>query len=254
MKHTTFRRAMNTGAAVTASTAVLLLAGVTAASAHVGVTPDKTEANSYALLTFAVPHGCEGSPTTKVTITLPEQIDQVTPTVNPNWTVAKVTEKLAQPKKLATRNSITERTSKVVYTAKTPLPDGYRDTLVLSLKVPDAAGTTLIFPTLQNCEKGQTDWSQVAKEGQDPETLDAPAPSFEITAASATSSEHGTGHGTDQDSTATAATSPASTDDGGASGRSWAGLLAGLAGLVMGGAALFKSVRSRRAAGATSAK
>ena len=42
-----------------------MLAGVTAASAHVGVTPDKTDANSYALLTFGIPHGCDDSGTTK---------------------------------------------------------------------------------------------------------------------------------------------------------------------------------------------
>ena len=59
-----------TATAVAGSTAALVLAGISSASAHVGVTPDKTTANSYALLTFGIPHGCEKSGTTKVTITL----------------------------------------------------------------------------------------------------------------------------------------------------------------------------------------
>lgn len=48
-----------------------------------------------------------------------------------------------------------------------------RDALVLSVKLPDAAGKTIYFPTLQTCEQGQTDWSEMAKEGQDPHDLKA---------------------------------------------------------------------------------
>ncbi len=149
-------------------TAALMLAGISGASAHVGVTPDKTTANSYALLTFGIPHGCEESGTTKVTITLPAELNDAQPTVNPNWTAEKVTEQLAEPKKLADGTSITKRTSQIVYTAKAPLEPALRDALVLSVKLPDVAGKTLYFPTLQNCEVGQTDWSQLPAEGPGP--------------------------------------------------------------------------------------
>ena len=54
-----------------------------------------------------------------------------------------------------------------------------------SVKLPDVAGKTLYFPTLQNCEVGQTDWSQLPAEGQDPHSLKAPAPSVTVTAAAA---------------------------------------------------------------------
>ncbi len=116
-------------------------------------------------------------------ITLPAELNDAQPTVNPNWTVEKVTEQLAEPKKLADGTSITKRTSQIVYTAKAPLDHDLRDALVLSVKLPDAAGTTLHFPTLQSCETGQTDWSEIAKDGQDPHSLKAPAPSITITAA-----------------------------------------------------------------------
>ena len=144
-----------------------MLAGLPAASAHVEATPDKTAANSYALLTFAIPHGCNTSGTTKMTITLPAELNDAQPTVNPNWTAQKVTEQLPAPKKLANGTSITKRTSQIVYTAKAPLDPELRDTLVLSVKLPDTAGKTLYFPTLQTCEQGQTDWSQIPQEGQD---------------------------------------------------------------------------------------
>ena len=118
-------------AAGLAGGAVLALAAVPlAASAHVTVTPSGTAAGSYTVLTFAYSHGCEGSPTTAIAIDIPESIASVSPTLNPNYTIEKVADG--------------DRTSQVVYTAITPVPDGYRDTIELSLQLPeDAAGETL---------------------------------------------------------------------------------------------------------------
>ncbi|NUU30282.1 YcnI family protein [Arthrobacter sp. C9C5] len=218
-----------------------MLAGISGASAHVGVSPDKTTANSYALLTFAIPHGCEESATTKVAITLPPELDDAQPTVNPNWTAAKVTEKLTAPKKLADGSSITKRTSQIVYTAKTPLSPELRDALVLSVKLPDAAGKTLYFPTLQSCEVGRVDWSQVPAEGQDAHALKSPAPSLTVTAAAAATEADGhDAHGAEPAGSVTAAHASATNDDGGQA-RSWAGLVAGVGGLVLGGLALLRS-------------
>jgi periplasmic copper chaperone A len=234
------RRALKSSAA-TGGAALLLLAAAGGAAAHVGVTPDKTSANSYALLTFAVPHGCDESGTTKVAITLPPELNDAQPTVNPNWTVEKVTEQLAEPRKLADGTSITKRTSQVVYTAKAPLEHQLRDTLVLSVKLPDAAGTTLYFPTLQTCEAGQTDWSEIAKDGQDPHSLKAPAPSVTVTEATGDG-----GHGTEH----AAAVTDGGADDG-AEARSWAGLAAGVGGLVLGGSAFVRSARRNNPAGSS---
>ena len=64
----------------------LALAAPLAASAHVSVTPSDTAAGSYTVLSFAVGHGCDGSPTTKLSFDIPEEIVAVTPTVSPNWT------------------------------------------------------------------------------------------------------------------------------------------------------------------------
>lgn len=225
-----------TATAVAGGTAALMLAGISGASAHVGVTPDKTTANSYALLTFGIPHGCEESGTTKVTITLPAELNDAQPTVNPNWTVEKVTEQLAAPQKLADGTSITKRTSQIVYTAKAPLEPALRDALVLSVKLPDAEGKTLYFPTLQNCEVGQTDWSELPAEGQDPHSLKAPAPSVTVTAAVAAAG-HGAPAASASGTTAETVRAAAVGDDG-AQARSWAGLVAGLGGLALGGLAL----------------
>lgn len=239
MNTSTLRRALTTVAAAAGTTALLLTAAG-GASAHVGVTPDKTAANSYALLTFGIPHGCEESGTTKVAITLPAELNDAQPTVNPNWTVEKVTEQLAEPRKLADGTSITKRTSQIVYTAKAPLAHDLRDALVLSMKLPDAAGTTLYFPTLQTCETGQTDWSEIAKDGQDPHSLKAPAPSITITAAASTD-----GHGAAETTPHSAEQASAVTNTG-AEARSWAGLAAGVGGLALGGIAIARSGARRK--------
>ncbi|MCA4134412.1 YcnI family protein [Arthrobacter sp. M4] len=249
MKNTFLRRALTAGGAVT-GTAALLLAGIPAASAHVSVNPDKTSAGSYALLTFGIPHGCDNSATTKVAISLPEELADATPTVNSNWTVEKLVQTLPEPKKLADGTSITKRTSQIVYTAKAPLDPHLRDTFVLSVKLPDAAGKTLYFPTLQSCQQGQTDWSEIPKEGQDPHSLKAPAPSVAVTAAA---SEAGEGHGaTNSGATVHSGTEQASSvSSSGAEARSWIGLIAGVAGLGLGGLALFRRARSTQPAGAS---
>ncbi len=238
MNNSTLRRAL-TATATAGGTAALMMAGLAGASAHVSVTPDKTTANSYALLTFGVPHGCDTSGTTKLTINLPEDLTDATPTVNPNWTVEKVTQTLPAPKKLADGTSITKRTSQIVYTAKASLDPHLRDALVLSVKLPDAAGKTLYFPTLQNCEQGQTNWAEIPKDGQDPHSLKAPAPSVAVTAAAAAAAD---GHVAASISTEQAA----SVTDDGSQARSWAGLFAGVAGLGLGGAAFFRG-RSAKA-------
>jgi uncharacterized protein YcnI len=231
-----------------ALTTGLVVVGAGAAAAHVTVIPDTTDAGAYALLTFGVPHGCGDSPTTKVSIQVPEQIVTVTPTVNPGWDVEKVMEDLAEPVDDGHGGQYTERVAEVVYTARTPLPDGYRDALVLSLKLPDAAGDTLVFPTVQECAEGESAWVQVPAEGEDGHDLELPAPLFELTSA------EGDGHAADEtatetvadDAEAAASDAPASAEssassDGPAAALTWTALVLAAAGLVLGALGFVRS-------------
>jgi uncharacterized protein YcnI len=209
--------------------AALALAAAPAA-AHVTITPSTTTAGSYAVLTVSVPHGCDGSATTKIAIDLPEAIYAVTPTRNPFWTVEKAMEQLDEPITDAHGNEITERVDQVVYTARTPLPDGQRDTFELSLQLPDAEGETLALPVVQGCEEGETGWTEVAAEGQDAEELEHPAPLVTISAA------EGDGHGgAEPEADAEAA------DDEDGNGLALAGLGTGIVGILVGGVALGRS-------------
>lgn len=159
--------------------AALLAAGA-GASAHIVVDPGEAGAGESALLTFAFSHGCDGSPTTEVRIQIPESIPSVSPTINPGWDVDKVMETLAEPIEGSHGEQITERVAEVVYTAKTPVADGYRDTFVLSLTLPETPGEMAYFPTIQTCETGETAWIEIPAEGQDHDDLESPAPAVEI--------------------------------------------------------------------------
>ena len=240
------RPAVRLGAVVAAAGLVTL--GVAApASAHVSVSASESGAGSYSVLTFSVPHGCDGAATTKIAIQVPEGINSVTPTRNSLYDVKKTMQELDPPVADAHGNEITERVSVVTYTARTPLPDGYRDTMELSLQLPDAAGETLAFPVVQSCTKGQTAWTEVAAEGDDAE-LDHPAPLVTITEA-----VDGGHHGADtDDETAENASvtresveqlSAGSTSDSDGNGLAVAGLVAGVLGLLAGGVALARSGR-----------
>ncbi|WP_164863422.1 YcnI family protein [Agromyces sp. LHK192] len=217
---------------------LLALAAPLSASAHVGVTPSSTAAGSYTVLGFSIPHGCGDSPTTKVTFTIPEGINSVTPTVNPNWTIAEVSEELPEPIVDSHGASVVERDAQVVYTAITPLDAHQRDVLELSLQLPeDAEGEDLVFPVLQECVEGTTDWSQVAEEGgEEPES---PAPVITVTAAEG----DGHGHGADEEAAepissehdhgAEAESASTSSDDAVARWLAVGGIAVGAVGIVL---------------------
>ncbi|WP_096422427.1 DUF1775 domain-containing protein [Microcella alkaliphila] len=160
----------------------LALAAPLSASAHVSASATSTAAGSYTVVAFSVPHGCEASPTEVVTISMPESVPSVTPTVNPNWSVEKQFEDAADP----------NRVTAVVYTAiAEPLAADLRDVFELSFRVPDdAEGESLEFPTVQTCTEGTAEWV-----GDD-------VPAFTVTAATGDAHGHGaseTGAATDDD-------------------------------------------------------
>jgi uncharacterized protein YcnI len=169
-------------AAIAATAAALAV--VPPAFAHVTVSPSEAAADGYALLTFTVPHGCEGSPTTSIAVKIPEGINAATPEAVPGWTVAKRMQKLDPPAPDGHGGTIPERVDTVTWSGG-PLPDGELTQFGLSVRLPAAAGETLAFPVVQTCVKGATGWVETAADGEDPESLEHPAPLVALTAADA---------------------------------------------------------------------
>ncbi|MCW2786054.1 MAG: hypothetical protein JWP74_2571 [Marmoricola sp.] len=242
-----FRRATRTtGIAAVLVGGAFALAGP--ASAHVTISPPAGNAGEYTIATVSVPHGCDGSATTRVAIQVPKELVSITPTRNPFWTVSKKMEHLSTPVKDSEGNEITERVAQVVYTAKTPLPDGYRDAFDLAFQVPKLTGKTIYFPTIQTCEKGQTAWVQIAPKGAD--EPEYPSPSLLILPPAPGETDDGDIDPTVADAAQLqgdkAAPSAASTIEKSTDGSSTLGITgaaAGFLGLALGAAALARTRR-----------
>ncbi|PZE23999.1 MULTISPECIES: YcnI family protein [unclassified Curtobacterium] len=243
------RKRLVAGTAATVGiTAALVLGTAAAASAHVEATATDTAADSYTTLTFSVPHGCDGSPTTALTFHVPRSVIDVTPTVNPNWTITKATEPYTSKQSASDDEDPADagtRVTSVTYTATTPLAADERDTFQLSLSLPDGKpGTIVAFPVTQTCVTGSTEWDQVQKAGQD--EPEHPAPAVTLTAAipgadddddhaqeHASDAATGSASGTEASGTETSGTGSAGGDtDLVARGLGIAGLVVGAVGVV----------------------
>jgi uncharacterized protein YcnI len=222
------RRTLTVGATLTtAGSAVLLLATAGSTAAHVSASPSEAPAGASTVIELSTSHGCDGSPTTQIAVEIPEGVLSVRPTVVAGWEIEVVEETLAEPIDDGHGGQMTERTASVTYTAvDEPLEDGLRQVWPISMKMPDAPGTTVHLPVVQTCEVGETAWITIAADGaEEPET---PAPSVALVAAAI-------------DAEPVAATDG---DDADGTGLAIAALVVGGLGLAVGGAALARG-RSR---------
>ena len=157
------------------------LACASAASAHVTVQPADAPADSYAQLTFTVPHGCNGSATRALRIKLPDGILSAKPQMKPGWKVEIKTRKLDAAVAGPHGKSVTEVVDEVDWRGG-PLPDNLYDTFGLVVRLPDRIGQTLYFPAVQECEQGVERWIEIPSAVQSVDKLRAPAPAVRLKA------------------------------------------------------------------------
>ena len=157
---------------IIATAFVAVLSIPATAAAHVFIEQADQPADGYPLLDVLVPHGCDESPTTSVTVSIPKSVPTVTPQRNPLWTIS--TKEGPKDEVELFGETITEGVSEVTWTAKEPLPPDQLDVLGLEAKLPNTAGGPVFFPTIQKCEQGQTAWIQTPAEGQTEEDLREP--------------------------------------------------------------------------------
>lgn len=233
-----FTRALARTAVIGAAAALAATSFAGPAAAHVTISTANTVAGSYTLLTVSVPHGCDGEATTAIAVQIPEPLNAVTPSVNPNWTVEKIMADLPEPVVDTHGNEVTERVEQVVYTALTPLPDDLRDSFELSLRLPEeTAGQTLYFPVVQTCGAVDHPWIEIAEDGQDPDELASPAPFIEVTAADGDADEAAD----DADDTGDSAADES--EDEGTDPVTYVALAVGVIGTVLGAIALLRGRR-----------
>ncbi|MGH8991982.1 MAG: YcnI family protein [Acidimicrobiia bacterium] len=212
------------------------------AFAHVSTSPGEAMAGKSTYQQFKIGHGCEGSPTTKVTFFIPEGVVGVKPEVEPGW---KIETKLGAITPYDSHGeTIAEGVKEIAFTAATPLPDDQVTFFGVSMTMPDKAGETISIPVVQTCQQGETRWIDIPVEGQ--EEPEHPAPGIRLVAATAEDDDHGAAPAADEKTeggqTATdgedaAAVQAGRVEDGGDT-LAIIALIVGAAGLLTGGYSL----------------
>ena len=135
--------------AASASAALIAGGGLIAAapaSAHASAQlyGGMATAGGYGALWMRIPHGCEGSPTRRVMVTVPASFGSAKPQMIGGWK-AKVVAKA-------------DGSRQVIWNATgDPLPDDQFADFGISVKWPTTEGEVAL-PTVQTCVKGKVAW------------------------------------------------------------------------------------------------
>lgn len=154
----------------------------TPATAHVTLEKADAPAGSYYKAVLKVGHGCQGSPTTALTATIPDGLVAAKPMPKPGWTVK--TEAGPYDRAYAFHGKEVKEGVRAISWSGGPLPDDFYDEFVFTAYLaPEAGARNVPIPVVQTCEKGEHRWVEVAKaEG---EKLASPAPVLKIAAPAA---------------------------------------------------------------------
>jgi len=169
-----------TSARAAVAAAILSAAFVPPAAAHVTLEAGQAPADSYYKAVLRVPHGCEGTGTTRIRVQIPDGVTAVKPQPKAGWTLTIVNGKLAEPYDDGHGNKITEGVREVGWSGG-PLPDAYYEEFVFRGKLPNAPGRVLYFPVVQDCEKGVHRWIEIPAAGKTPGDYKEPAPALTLT-------------------------------------------------------------------------
>lgn len=141
----------------------LVLAVPLPALAHVSLSEQQARPGTPYNAHFKVGHGCDGSPTTALTITMPDGVSAVRPQEKSGWSAKTVREG-----------------SKVIAVtfAGGRLAGDMPGEFVIAMTLPGKEGP-LAFPVLQTCEKGTENWAELP--AADGHKLQSPAPVLTLT-------------------------------------------------------------------------
>jgi len=160
-----------------------LLASAAALSLHAHAHPvlavAQAPAGSFYKAAIGITHGCAGTATREVIVTIPAGVTGAKPVPKPGWTIEVERSKLAQPRESHGRK-ITEDVTRIRWSGGT-LPNSYFDEFVLVATLPQQAGP-VYWNVTQVCEQGRADWNEIPAAGQSPRDLKSPALRLEVSA------------------------------------------------------------------------
>ena len=165
--------------------AALTLGLCPSAFAHVTLEKPEASPKSGYKAVFRVPHGCDGSTTTALKITLPEGVISAKPMPKAGWTLTIT--KGAYAQSYQQYGETVSSGAKEITWSGGSLPDDQYDEFVINTYLAEtlAVGSKVYFPVVQTCEKGVANWVAIPVDGQAAPAAGEPAPSLRIVAAAA---------------------------------------------------------------------
>lgn len=159
------------------------------ASAHAVLERKEAAPNAAYRGVVQIMHGCDGRPTTRVSVTVPEGVTGAKPMPKPGWTISTVKSAYARAYP-SFHGQVSEGVTRITWSGGS-LPDDQVDEFTFFARISDAfaPGATIYFPVEQDCTEGSYRWSEVPAEGESARGLKAPAPAVRIVAA-----QGGAGH------------------------------------------------------------
>lgn len=120
-------------------------------------------------------HGCDGAPTFRVRMRVPEGMIAVKPMPKAGWTLATVVKPYPVPYDYH-GNTSTEEVQEIVWSGE--LDDAHYDEFVFRGRITDTAeaGRMLYVPVVQECADDAERWIEIPAEGQSDDDLQMPAP------------------------------------------------------------------------------
>ena len=162
---------------------------------HITLENQAAAAGSGYKAVLRVGHGCDGSATRAVRVTIPPGFKGAKPMPKPGWVLTNRSDKLAAPY-TSHGKTVVQDVAEITWTAATPanaLPDAHYGEFVLRGTLPNTPGP-MWFKVLQSCVTGQNDWAEVPAPGTSTGTstkgLKAPAALLEIQPAATPAHVH----------------------------------------------------------------
>jgi uncharacterized protein YcnI len=172
---------MNFSSSIFKLAAVCAACTAASAFAHVSLNEPAALANNGYRAVFNVGHGCDGSPTKAIRVSIPAGFRGAKPLPKPGWVLSTQVGKLDKPY-TSHGQTVTQDVVEITWTAaarENYLPDAYFDEFVLRGSLSDAAGP-MWFKVLQTCETGAVDWAQTPASGTSTKGLKSPAALLEV--------------------------------------------------------------------------
>lgn len=166
------------------------------ASAHPSLETKEAKVGSGYKAVISVPHGCDGAPTTEVSIDIPEGVIAVKPMPKPGWKLSLQNGAYARTYNFYHGEKKSKGVKQVTWSGG-ELPDEYFDQFVLSTFIAGELppGGKIAFPVTQKCSKGELRWHDIAGPGVDAHSLAHPAPQLLLVAGDGDDHHHHHDHG-----------------------------------------------------------